>query len=297
MSGYFGSVAVNRKRHEARVVACAAGLLILAASAVAGILLLSPNPHVTAATRQSTIVASDEDIPVLLALRDIAEGERLEPGLFATDMRPRRFVSESNVASLRELEGKYAKAFLAAGQPLVRPYVTNVRAAGPISNTIPKGYRAVTIRVNDLSSLNGMVRPGEFVDVSWIHTRRSVPALSVIVNGAKILAVDSQVESAAKQSWPIPGTATLLLSEDDRTRVQLAENQGKLTLALRNPEDVLGGPLDTINIDDVIPQPAGDEHQMTEDKRCKGGTIRSCEGRGACLKYCIDETGTIEPME
>jgi len=104
---------------------------------------------------------------------------------------------------------------------------------------IPPGMRAVSVRVNDTTSVSGFVLPGSRVDVlltgnpegsNQQQTTTVLENVSVIATGQKL----ERNAAGEAQSAPV---VTLLVSPDDAQKLTLAMTQGHIQLALRNPLD------------------------------------------------------------
>jgi Flp pilus assembly protein CpaB len=107
-------------------------------------------------------------VDVLIPLKDISAGDMLNPTFFEVESRPENLVSSKAVRNLAGITGKYAAKDIPGGKPLNSDFVMNRKPNLPISGMIPVGYRAVTIRVDVISSVEGWTRPGAVVDVHWI---------------------------------------------------------------------------------------------------------------------------------
>jgi pilus assembly protein CpaB len=104
---------------------------------------------------------------------------------------------------------------------------------------IPPGMRAVSVRVNDTSSVAGFVLPGTRVDVLLTGNPEgsNEQQTTTVLENVVVLANGSRLErnsSGEPQATPV---ITLLVSPDDAQTLTLATSQGHIQLALRNPTD------------------------------------------------------------
>src|SRR6516165_11952425 len=105
---------------------------------------------------------------------------------------------------------------------------------------IPPGMRAVSVRVNDTSSVSGFVLPGTRVDVLLTGEPQgsSQTQTTTVLENVLVLANGPRLERAANGGEAIATSViTLLVSPDDAQKLTLASNQGRIQLALRNPLD------------------------------------------------------------
>ncbi|HEV2292513.1 MAG TPA: RcpC/CpaB family pilus assembly protein [Tepidisphaeraceae bacterium] len=68
--------------------------------------------------------------------------------------------------SPRLTAGRTARGQLLKGQPVLESLLAPMGAAGVLQALVPAGMRAMTIEVNEFSSVGGMVTPGSRVDTS-----------------------------------------------------------------------------------------------------------------------------------
>jgi len=131
-------------------------------------------------------------------------------------------------------------------QPIYRgEWITSSKLAGEnagygLPSLIPPGMRAVSVRVNDTSSVSGFVLPGTRVDVLLTGEPQgsNQTQTTTVLENVMVLANGTKLERAPGGGEPISATViTLLVSPDDAQKLTLASNQGRIQLALRNPLD------------------------------------------------------------
>ena len=153
-----------------------------------------------------------------------------------------------------------------AGQPIHRDLVTTIRPANELTANIPEGYRAVTIRVDARTSVEGFTRPGARVDVYWTSTVKGKPTNRVIVQNAKVLSAERQTDSNSKPGAPVPSTVTLLVSARDAAKINLATTTGSIGLSLRGDTDSgRGEAVDSVSINDLYDADVGADPQKSKE--------------------------------
>jgi pilus assembly protein CpaB len=128
---------------------------------------------------------------------------------------------------------------IAKGEFVLPLKLAGENAGFGLPSLIPPGMRAVSVRVNDTTSVSGFVLPGTRVDVLLTGNPQgsSEPQTTTVLANVAVIATGQRLERNAAgepQSAPV---VTLLLSPDDAERVTLASSQGHIQLALRNPLD------------------------------------------------------------
>ena len=183
-------------------------------------------------------VAPGED--VFVATHDLQVGTKIED----KDIRRAHFASSDLPAGVfHHWEKLIGRGVI---QPIYRgEWITSSKLAGEnagfgLPSLIPPGMRAVSVRVNDTSSVSGFVLPGTRVDVLLTskpqgsnHTQTTT-----VLENVPVLANGTRLERPPEGGEPISTSViTLLVSPDDAQKLTLASNQGRIQLALRNPLD------------------------------------------------------------
>lgn len=193
---------------------------------------------------------------VVVPLRQIERGKKLLASMFKIERRPLVGLEYGVVEDIEGVAGFYARTALLPGQPVAKDAVTTQQPNSIISQEIPPGYRAVTIRVNETSGVEGWARPGSSVDVSLIATVNGEKTITTIVENSKVLSANRNARrSEQNPDQPVPATVTLLVTTADSQKIQLGKSMGQLELTLLG--DRAGERVDTpqggtINISDLL---------------------------------------------
>jgi pilus assembly protein CpaB len=144
-------------------------------------------------------------------------------------------------------------AFSKVEEVLDRPVVSNILLDEPLlegrlavkgsglglAPTIPVGMRAVTVRVNDVSSTAGFVLAGLRVDVlvtGHPPTGDSNMTTTVLQN-VLVLSAGQAMQADARGTPVSVSTVTLLVTPTDAELLTLANGEGRIQLVLRNSSD------------------------------------------------------------
>src|SRR5215208_794069 len=104
----------------------------------------------------------------------------------------------------------------------VRETVTGLKLApegveGGLSAVIPEGYRAMTVKVDDIVGVSGFVMPGSFVDVVAVivpvnqTAAAKGPISKIVLQNIKVLASGAKIDSPSDQREPTTVNAVTLL--------------------------------------------------------------------------------------
>lgn len=248
-----------------------------------------------AVSSEVTTVIVKEDVPelkmldIVVPLRKIDEGQKLIPAMFKVEKRPQIGIDARTMRDIEQVKGYYARTLLLPGQPVHLDSITKVKPTSAISTKIPPGFRAVTIRTDATSSVEGWARPGSRVDINWISRINGRQGVTTIVHNAEILSADRQsVMNPNNPNVAVPATVTLLVTAKDAKSIKLAQTTGSLELVLRGDSD--SGKVEeggSITIDDLL------QGSRTSSQRRKptGGTL-VMDGK----KFIVAEDGGLVPL-
>jgi Flp pilus assembly protein CpaB len=112
-----------------------------------------------------------------------------------------------------------------------------------LSGVTPAGMRAVSVRVDEASSVGGFVSPGTYVDVIAIITaaaRRRAPGVEGhSAEGSRAGRRSADEATAAEGKPALVNTVTLEVTPAQAEKLKLAEAEGRLQLSIRNATDLV----------------------------------------------------------
>ena len=234
---------------------------------------------------------TDPDFTFLpVPTRDIAVGEQLSTIDLSQVRWPITPTTPRFVTNKSELQGHASSTILPSGVPILRESLSSETTdINAVVEGIPPGMRAITVRVDIESAVEGWARSGNYVDVIVLRPSAS-PDTGL---EAKVIAENVRILSAGRSVAPVnkdqsgsqtPGTVTLLVSQQDALRIKTGSSIGRLTFSLRghgdssptlnrslNQRDLLFGS-DTIKIKEArylgtAKGPDGQSYVLTEDAK------------------------------
>jgi len=196
-----------------------------------------------------------EQVAVLVAKSDIPQGVALEPEMLDTMIIPRRYLQPKAVVSLDRIAGMITIAPIAKGEQITLNRLSPPKEAasrvssGALADLTPIGKRAITIPVDNIASLAGMIKPGDYVDVIAVMPVPSISAEGKQVNqvavvplfqNVLVLATGQETVSSRykkEEKKEVPPFITLALSPQEANLIAFVQEQGKIRLILRSPAD------------------------------------------------------------
>jgi pilus assembly protein CpaB len=205
---------------------------------------------------------SQPDVEVVVAKRDLKRGEVVGPDSMAVRRLPADGLPGSVVAPDRfeAFQGARLGAAMRAGEPLLSGLVEGADAVA-FSAKVREGIRALTIAVDEVNALSGMLQPGDRIDLHVSlrpPARPGVPMTSEttapLMQDILVLATGRQVRASADESRTARmfTTITVEVSPDQAQRLIVAQRAGRLTALLRNPVDRKPVAQRSIDVSDLL---------------------------------------------
>jgi pilus assembly protein CpaB len=178
---------------------------------------------------------------VVVAAADLQLGAELKAGDLRTVPWPSGAVPQGAFSNPEELVGRGLIMPVVQNEPFLSNKLASKEAGAGLPPVISPGYRALSVRVNDVIGVAGYVLPGTRVDVvaTVNPTQQATDVTSkVILTNVLVLASGTKIERDVEGNKPIAVTVvTLLVNPAEAERLTLASTEGKIQLALRNPMD------------------------------------------------------------
>jgi pilus assembly protein CpaB len=115
-------------------------------------------------SRESQLLELSTLRDVLVATNDILENTVIDERLVQRVQVPSKYVQPQAVSDVREAVGRVVSVPIPRGGQLIGTYLHDPGRTG-LAYEVPRGRRAITIAVSDVTGVSGLVRPGNFVDV------------------------------------------------------------------------------------------------------------------------------------
>ena len=125
------------------------------------------------------------------------------------------------------------------GLPIMEANVGSFdEATNPILGKIPPGMRAMTVKVDATSAVEGWARGGSVVDVLLVEKNRT----TVVAEAVRVISAErslSPIDENGSSGSPttIPSTVTLLVTQEQCLAINTAVPLGKIAFALRSAKD------------------------------------------------------------
>ncbi|MFH1058934.1 MAG: Flp pilus assembly protein CpaB [Pseudomonadota bacterium] len=200
--------------------------------------------------------------PVVVAAADLGAGQRLESGDLRLQHWPLAALPPGHLAKVEAVTGRVLKGPLVKGEVLLAAKLAPEGLAGGLSAVVPAGYRAMTVRVDEVIGVGGFVQPGDRVDVLVTVDKgpfRENPGSRVVLQDVPVLTVGEKVQEETSGSKPRRHKVTVVTLQvlpAQGERLALAASEGKVVLALRNQGDRDDQSTRGVTLTALMPAPA-----------------------------------------
>ncbi|HEX8723216.1 MAG TPA: Flp pilus assembly protein CpaB [Pyrinomonadaceae bacterium] len=180
---------------------------------------------------------------VVVAKVDIPLGTKVEAEQLQTVQFPANAIPEGTFPDPQKLVGRVTVTNIAAREPVTDFKLAPEGSSGGLSAVIPAGYRAMTVKVDDVIGVAGFLQPGTMVDVLTVIEQPGSmgsgnPISKIVLQNVKVLASGQNLDRPKDEREADNVKAvTLQVTPEQAEKLALASTEGKLRLVLRNMID------------------------------------------------------------
>lgn len=187
-----------------------------------------------------------QSLQVIVASKPLKPSEKVTAEMVKISQLAVDMVPEKHYTELEPVVGRVLASYVPAGWPLTPEHLRPEGFHAGFESRIPKGYRAVAIKVDEWSSVSGFVLPGSRVDIIapvLIPNTKIVKSKTILQN-VEVAAVGSGTSREDLQSEhgearaPQGDRRTVILFLTPReVEILHQTDRRRLTLALRSTAD------------------------------------------------------------
>ncbi|MGN0267469.1 MAG: Flp pilus assembly protein CpaB [Lachnospiraceae bacterium] len=181
-------------------------------------------------------------VDVVVAVSDIPQNTVLTDEMLEVKAIPEAMVLGGTYGSKEALIGKMAKVDIKTGEQIIADRINEIgdRNAASLAMLVEEGKRAISIAVDSVTGLSGMIHPGDTVDViahveQTTDTEETEQVSVTIVENIPVLAVDNVMSNGGKGDGY--STVTLMVTPEEANVIDWTANKGVLRIVLRTPLD------------------------------------------------------------
>lgn len=180
----------------------------------------------------------ESSISVVALNRNMSAGMLVKESDLKTVSLREREVPSGAVRRQNEAVNRALLSDAFANEALLDQKLSSRTGIEGIAATIEEGKRAVAVRVDSFSGAGELIGPQDHVDVLFTKPGKMSEAVTLtILQDVKVLSAGLRVRAGEKADPKAPKipVVTLLVTPEDAQKLELAKNQGRISLVLRNP--------------------------------------------------------------
>jgi len=191
----------------------------------------------------ATIQNHQKDLgDVVVAKTEIPVGAKIAPEQLALAPIPNGSAPDGVYRTMDEVAGRVAIIPIGIKEPITTTKLAPEGTGAGLGVLIPEGYRAMTVKVDEIVGVSGFVQPGSFVDIVAVVTpatqNNQGPISKIVLQNIKVLASGPKIDSPENQREPHSVSAvTVLVTPEQAEKLVLASAEGRLQLVMRNFSD------------------------------------------------------------
>jgi pilus assembly protein CpaB len=209
---------------------------------------------------------------VVVASRNLQPGELINSSSVSLRKIPQEFINSSSITgdNFETVDGQGLLLAVKAGEPILTSY-TVTRGGAYFSGTLKPGRRALTIEVDEISSISGMLRAGDKIDI--LVTAKQPKKIGIVaatddmtfplLSNLSVLAT-GQAQRGSGNATVTYTHITLDVTPDEATSIIAAKTGGKMTAVLRSPTDELPNNSQIKTMANVVPSAQAGEPKLVE---------------------------------
>lgn len=234
--------------------------IVLVVALVTGVIAaLAANRFLTGRIEAMEARNRGTTVEVVVARRQMKKGHVLDADNVALRAVPKDYAHSNALTedTFARAVGRSLAYDVQAGEMLMSSLLQTVRPP-TFSARVGNGRRAMTVAVDEINSISGLLDPGDMIDLLVALDRKGKKSTLPLLLGMQVLATGQRVADD-----PLTGerrqyaTVTLNLTPSQASALIVGREGGKVTALLRNPQDSQGVSGDTIDLAALLEDAGG----------------------------------------
>lgn len=184
-------------------------------------------------------MAKGKLVNVVVAKRDLTKGTRLTSETVAVRGIPAELSQSLAITpeAFDRIDGEALAYPVKAGEMILWGLIEGKKVA-TFSSRVENGHRAMTVPVDEINSISGLLEPGDIIDLVATLEKKGKRVTFPLLQTVQVMATGQRSiddpKSGTRRQY---STVTLDISPEEARNVIVAREAGKITALLRNPQD------------------------------------------------------------
>lgn len=183
--------------------------------------------------------AKGSTVSVIVAKHELAKGVRLSADNVAVRPVPKDYAHSVAVApdQFDRIDGQVL-AYPVKGGEMILWGLMEGKKVPTFSTRVETGRRAMTVPVDEINSISGMLEPGDMIDLMVTVEQKGKKITFPLLQSVQVMATGQRSTDDSKSGERRQySTVTLDTTPEQAKNVIVARDSGKITALLRNPQD------------------------------------------------------------
>jgi pilus assembly protein CpaB len=241
-------------------------LVLVAAIGIGLVAALGARSYLSGRVADLEAKARGRNVAVVVAKSDLVKGARLSSNIVAVRNIPMEFAHSSAVIpeQFDRVDGQALAFNVKAGEMILWGLLEGKKVP-TFSARVEAGRRAITVPVDEINSISGLLEPGDLIDLIVTVDHRGKKITVPLMQSVRVMATGQRaVDDPKSGERKIYSTVTLDTDPKQAQNVIVARDAGRITALLRNPQDktsTRGGQGDLSALLGATPSAAGGSGQ------------------------------------
>lgn len=229
-------------------------IVLMVAASMGLLAALAARSYLSSRMEEIEVKAKGRMVDLVVASTDLEKGAVLSSENVAVRPIPIEYAHESAVTPqvFSRAEGERLGFPVKAGQMILWSSLESKKAP-TFSSRVEVGHRAMTVPVDEISSISGMLEPGDVIDLIVTLDKQGSKTNFPLLQGVQVMATGQRAiddpKSGERREY---STVTLDTTPEQAQQVIAAREGGKLTALLRNPQDQKQMAVANLDIDKLL---------------------------------------------
>jgi len=190
---------------------------------------------------------------VITAKREIPARTPITADDLTFEQVPAEYIQPGAVTALDQVIGQISSSPIGAEEQILGIKLMPPGNVGKsLAEMTPEGKRAITVTIEDLSSMVGFLKPGDYVDIfafialpdlrSTKTKEKPASRLISLFQNVQVLAIGSETAASTgkeknKNTGMVPQTVTFALTPQEGSLLAFVQENGKIKISLRSSQD------------------------------------------------------------
>lgn len=194
-----------------------------------------------------------EYVNIVVATKALPAKTVIDSSMVSTKKIPKEYMHPQEITDSKQVVGNFLRVPITEGQSFYKEHLLKPgETKDGLAFIVPKGKRALTIPVDEVSGIAGLIKPGDRVDVITTIAIDEDPYTIIAVQDIPVLAVGKEMDRKNDVKEINASTITVAVNYDEAKPLMMASQRGAIRLMLRSPLDGGKGPAAPFRLEDFL---------------------------------------------